>query len=477
MSADHDDEAWSAHRNETMSRNIDISFVVRDAIATRQKLVESGARHFDTGAFIEELGRRVSAKTESQRAGSKPDLFAYLKGEAAPYLSSLGFDCETWENPVEGGPPFLFATRVEDASLATVLMYAHGDVVRGDDAKWAEGLEPWRVHVVGDRIYGRGTADNKGQHSVNLASLALTLRARGGRLGFNVKFLMEMGEEVGSPGLAQIAEQYRDELRADVFLASDGPRIDGVTPTLFLGSRGFINFTLGVRCRERSYHSGNWGGLLTNPAIRLTHAIATLVDDHGAIQLSQLKPAAIPAEVKGRIAGLSLNGSPGDPEIDDNWGEKGLTRTEKLYGWNSFEILAMTAGNPAAPVNAIPPTAQAHCQLRFVAGTEWENLDVALRGHFDRLGYDDVQVSIGERSPATRLSPNDKWVQFVERSVETTLSIPNHVFSDILQLPTVWIPQSYPGCSQHGPDEHMLSGIAREGLMLMTGLWWDLGDT
>ncbi len=72
----------------------------------------------------------------------------------------------------------------------------------------------------------------------------------------------------------------------------------------------------------------------------------------------------------------------------------------------------MTAGNPAAPVNAIPPTALAHCQLR----------------------------------------------------------------SDILGLPTVWIPHSYPGCAQHAPDEHMLAPVAREGLMMMAGLWWDPGE-
>ncbi|MEM5421183.1 M20/M25/M40 family metallo-hydrolase [Paraburkholderia ferrariae] len=85
------------------------------------------------------------------------------------------------------------------------------------------------------RIYGRGTADNKGQHSVNLASLELVLRARAGRLRFNVKFLMEMGEEVGSPGMAAVTELHREELCADLFLASDGPRVDAVTPTLFLG--------------------------------------------------------------------------------------------------------------------------------------------------------------------------------------------------------------------------------------------------
>ncbi len=55
-------------------------------------------------------------------------------------------------------------------------------------------------------------------------------------------------------------------------------------------------------------------------------------------------------------------------------------------------------------------------------------------------------------------------------------SLPNDCFSDVLGLPTIWVPHSYAGCSQHAPDEHLLAPIAREGLGMMAGLFWDLGE-
>src|SRR3978361_2537023 len=101
-------------------------------------------------------------------------------------------------------------------------------------------LAPWRTTTVGNRVYGRGTADNKGQHSINMTALAAVREARGGRLGFNAKFIVEMGEEIGSPDLRQVCESLRDELSADLFLASDGPRLAADRPTIFLGCRGGI---------------------------------------------------------------------------------------------------------------------------------------------------------------------------------------------------------------------------------------------
>ena len=97
-------------------------------------------------------------------------------------------------------------------------MYGHGDVIRGQDAQWTRGQGPWTADADGDRLYGRGTADNKGQHSINIAALAQVLAARGGQLGFNVKCLIETGEETGSPGLAAFCRAQRDALarrRAD----------------------------------------------------------------------------------------------------------------------------------------------------------------------------------------------------------------------------------------------------------------------
>ena len=126
------------------------------------------------------------------------------------------------------------------------------------------------VHTgTGHRCYGRGAADNKAQHSINLAALAAVLAARGGRLGFNAKWLVEMGEETGSPGLAEFCTAQRERLAADVLIASDGPRLRADRPTVFLGSRGVANFELVLQSREGGPHSGNWGGLLRHPGTGL----------------------------------------------------------------------------------------------------------------------------------------------------------------------------------------------------------------
>jgi acetylornithine deacetylase/succinyl-diaminopimelate desuccinylase-like protein len=135
----------------------------------------------------------------------------------------------------------------------------------------------------GDRLYGRGTADNKGQHSINIAALGQVLAVRGGKLGFNVKWLIETGEETGSPGLAAFCAAHRAELAADVLIASDGPRLARRPATVFLGSRGVANFDLSLHLRGGAHHSGNWGGLLRNPGTVLANAIACLVDGRGGI--------------------------------------------------------------------------------------------------------------------------------------------------------------------------------------------------
>ena len=89
---------------------------------------------------------------------------------------------------------------------------------------------------------------------------------------------------------------------------------------------------------------------------------------------------------------------------------------------------------------------------------------------------------------ATRLDPAHPWAQWAIGSVAATSgkdvavlpnlggSLPNDVFADVLGLPTIWVPHSYPGCSQHAPNEHVLGSVCREALQIMTGLWWDLGS-
>ena len=442
---------------------------------------------FDSGRFFDMLARRVARPTESQNPERAGDLIAYLEHELVPDFNAMGFICSIWP---EAKGPFLLAERIEDPSLPTVFSYGHGDVVHGQAAQWREGCSPWRLTEDAGAWFGRGVADNKGQHTVNMASMQAVLRTRG-KLGFNVKFLIEMGEEVSSPGLREFCASHRDRLGADVFIASDGPRLEAGRPTIFLGSRGDLGFTMSVEAHGGAHHSGNWGGLLSNPGIELANAIACVAGPTGQIRIPEWVPPDIPVSVRRALADCGLPSSIDGTAIEAWWGEPGLTPAERVYGWSSFEVLAFVCGNPEAPVNAIPARAWARCQLRFVVGVDSERILPALRRHLDRHGFSRVEIAELEGEEvllATRLDPDDPWVSWAVASMARSTgmrpavlpifggSLPNDIFSETLGLPTIWIPHSYPGCSQHAPDERVPRALLREALGLMTGLYYDLGD-
>jgi acetylornithine deacetylase/succinyl-diaminopimelate desuccinylase-like protein len=454
---------------------------------TRTDAIARARQHLHSGAFLAELDRRVAFQTESQNPERRDALRAYLEQDLQPAFSQLDFATRLIESP-SGKGPYLLAEYRESSSAPTILMYGHGDVVDGMVGEWRDNLDPWRTTTSGNRVYGRGTADNKGQHSINMSALRAVREARGGRLGFNAKFIIETGEEIGSPDLRQVCESLRDELSADLFLASDGPRLSADRPTLFLGCRGGIRIHLDVNLRDGSHHSGNWGGVLANPATILASAIATLVDGNGRLLVDQLKPPRLSNQIRSALADVKIEPMPDEPALSDNWGEEGLSAAERLYAWNTLEVLAMSAGNIDKPANAIPGRAQAILQLRFVVGTKVDNIAEVVRTHLHSKGFPMIAVQATQRFAASRTDFESPWVNWTAESIRQTTgkapavlpnfggSLPNDVFSETLGLPTMWVPHSYPGCSQHAPDEHMLLSVTEEALGIMAGLFWDLGE-
>jgi acetylornithine deacetylase/succinyl-diaminopimelate desuccinylase-like protein len=454
---------------------------------TRADSITRAHRHLHSGEFLAELDRRVAYRTESQNPERRDVLRAYLDQELQPAFAQLDFSTRLIESPT-GKNPYLLAEYRENSSAPTVLMYGHGDVVDGMVGEWRDNLDPWRTTRIDNRVYGRGTADNKGQHSINLSALAAVRETRGGRLGFNVKFIIETGEEIGSPDLRQVCESLRDELKADLFLASDGPRLAADRPTIFLGCRGGLRIHLDVNLREGAHHSGNWGGVLANPATILAGAIASLVDGKGRLLLDELKPPRISNQVRAALGDVKIEPMSDEPALSPNWGEEGLSAAERLYAWNTLEVLAMSSGNIAKPANAIPGHAQAVLQLRFVVGTRVEKAVDAIRAHLQRNGFAMVEVSATQSFAASRTDFDSPWVNWIAESIRQTTgkapavlpnfggSLPNDVFSDALGLPTIWVPHSYPGCSQHAPDEHILWSVTEEALGIMAGVFWDLGE-
>lgn len=457
--------------------------------STREAAIAAARDYVTGGRFKAELARRVAVPSESPREDSGPAHRRYLENEIAPDLVTMGFTYTILENPVSPRLPVLFAERIENPSLPTVLTYGHGDVLWGMGGDWQEGRDPFDLVEADGKLYGRGTVDNKGQHTINIAALRSVLQARG-KLGFNVKVMIEMGEETGSPGLKEIAEEHRDLFAADVLIASDGPRTAVETPTMFLGARGGYGFHLIADERPGAYHSGNWGGLLVNPGIRLAHALATITDAKGRILIPEWTPGEIPANVKAALSRISLEPDPNDPESDPQWGEPGLEGPMQVFGWCNFEVLAFTCGRPEAPVNAVPGNARATCQLRYVVGVDPDRILPALREHLDAHGFQDIVAEPMKRGffTATRTDPDNEWVHLVASSIEQTTgkgpavlpnlggSLPNEIFVETLDMPTVWVPHSHRACGQHAPDEHMLLSVAEEAVMMMAGIFHDIGE-
>src|SRR3954454_20600213 len=178
------------------------------AKASREGAIEKALAFFDQGGFEQRLGQLVAIPSTSQEPSHRPDLDAYLDA-LRPWLESMGFSVAIHPNPVEGSGPILLAERIEGQG-PTIITYGHGDTVRGLEDQWEPGLDPWTLTRRDDRWYGRGSADNKGQHVINLSALEAVIAARGGKLGFNVKLIIETGEESGSKGLSEIVAANKE---------------------------------------------------------------------------------------------------------------------------------------------------------------------------------------------------------------------------------------------------------------------------
>ncbi len=445
---------------------------------------------YDDGNYLAALRILVAVPTESQMPERRPELYRYCAEVVGPMLVGMGFTNEVLDNPSPGRGPILLAERIEDPSRPTVLVYGHGDVVRGLAGKWAEDRDPWQVTQDGDKFYGRGTADNKGQHLIAIEALRAVIAERG-RLGFNARILIETGEEVGSPGLRALLQANKEKLAADVFIGLDGPRQATFVPEMRLGARGGVTFDLVVRLREGEHHSGHWGGVLADPNFILSHALASLVSPTGRILVAGWTPTQVPDSVRRACAGLVFEEIPGLPKVDMEWGEPGLSKAEKIFAWTSVVVLAQSSGHPDAPTNAVQPEARATVQVRHTVDVPGETIIPALRRHLDAQGLPMVRIEAGpSREPfgASRTDPDDPWVQRLAASMQRTTGHnpnicpnssggnPSGMFLEELGTPVIWVPNSYAGCGQHGPDEHALGKLLREGLGLMAGIWWDIGS-
>jgi acetylornithine deacetylase/succinyl-diaminopimelate desuccinylase-like protein len=273
-----------------------------------------------------------------------------------------------------GGAPAVIAHHPAPPGAPTVLLYAHHDVQpTGDPALWTSPpFEPTRR---GERLYGRGAADDKAGLAAHLAAF----RAHEGRPPVGVTVFVEGEEESGSPSLVALLERYRDELTADAIVIADSANWAIGVPALTVTLRGMVDCVVTVRTLDHAVHSGIWGGVVPDALTTLSRLLATLHDDEGAVAIDGLHHA-VAADVEYPEDRFREESSilPGVEQIGRG------SIVQRLWAEPAVSVLGIDATPVDTASNTLSPSARAKIGMRIAPGGDaTAHLD-ALVAHLER---------------------------------------------------------------------------------------------
>jgi acetylornithine deacetylase/succinyl-diaminopimelate desuccinylase-like protein len=273
----------------------------------------------------------------------------------------------------DGGAPAVIGRFPAPEGMPTVCLYAHHDVQpEGDPASWH--TPPFLATEVGDRLYGRGTSDDKGGFAVHLAAL----RAFDGKPPVGVTVFVEGEEEVGSPTLARLLEEHRAELAADVFVITDSCNWAVGQPAFTTTLRGVAVCTVEVRTLDHALHSGVYGGVVPDALTTLCRMLATLHDDEGNVAIAGLGTASAPAleypTERLRAESGILDG------VD--WIGSG-SFVERMWCKPAVSVIALDATPVDKASNTLIPAARAKISARVAPGDDAAQALAALVAHLN----------------------------------------------------------------------------------------------
>lgn len=400
-------------------------------------------------------------------------------GDVAAYVAEImeRIGLETEVAPTSGWPMVL-GRRHARPGKPTVLLYGHYDVQPPDPIdEWIS--PPFEPTIRDGRLYGRGVADNKGQHFAQLLALEALLAVEG-ELPCNVTVLLEGEEEVGSPQIESFVETHRDTLAADVAITCDGPVLSSGKSCVVFGVRGVLNFELRARGANRDLHSGNWGGIVPNPLWTLVHVLASMKNERGDITIAGFYDDVRPLSTleSDALAALPLELESVKRELDIQQLDQPLDRGfhERLSAWPTLTINGLSGGyQGAGPKTVLPHEARAKCDVRLVDAQTTDDILTKLERHVRRVAPSVEVICHGAMEPSK--TPLDSpYAQPITRALrqvhgENPLlvpslggSLPTYVFRTILNLASFVVPYGNPDQANHAPNENMEVGRFFNGI-------------
>tara|TARA_Y100000782_G_scaffold115487_1_gene159076 strand:- start:8612 stop:10093 length:1482 start_codon:yes stop_codon:yes gene_type:complete len=300
------------------------------------------------------------------------------------------------------GYPVVYAEKIIDPNLPTVVVYGHYDVQPADPIElWdAPAFEPivkkTDIHPDG-AIFARGACDDKGQFFMHVK--AFETMVKNDALPCNVKFMIEGEEEIGSANLDEFVKNNREKLAGDVILISDTGMLANDTPSITTGLRGLSYVEVEVTGPNRDLHSGLYGGAVANPINILTKMIASLHDENNHITIPGFYDDVIELSTEEREAmaqaPFSLDAYKAHLNIDDVWGEKGYSTMERNSIRPTLDVNGIWGGYTGEGAKTvIASKAYAKISMRLVPAQDPEKITQLFVKHFESIAPDAVKVKV-----------------------------------------------------------------------------------
>jgi cysteinylglycine-S-conjugate dipeptidase len=401
--------------------------------------------------------------------------------------------------------PYVYAERLKAPGRPTLLLYAHHDVQppgRADVWK-TDPFEPViKQGPGGERLYGRGTADDKAGIIVHASAISAFLETVG-ELPVNVKMVIEGEEEIGSSHLPLFLKTHRKLLDADVLVLTDTGNFDIGVPSLTIGLRGLTGVEVEVRALTKTVHSGVFGGPIPDPAMALSKMLATLVDDQGKITvpgvLEQVKPlSAREIEEFKRVpyndaefreqSGLIPEARMFEPQLGSSRDISPLIQTWRMP---ALTVNGVQASSRAQPGNIICDVAWAKVTIRLVAGMDPEKTLGLLKDHLRKQVPWGLTVDFKTEAagPAWSTEPVGPAFDLARKALKAGYgkeplmiacggSIPFvKPFADALGgAPALLIGVEDPYTNAHGENESVLISDLKKACLAQAHLFAELGE-
>jgi acetylornithine deacetylase/succinyl-diaminopimelate desuccinylase-like protein len=417
--------------------------------------------------FLDELFDLLRIPSVSANPDFKEDVFEaaeFIKARLVEAGADLVEVCPT------DGYPIVYGEKIIDPKLPTVLVYGHYDVQPADPYElWHS--PPFEPTIKNEKIYARGSADDKGQMYMHVKAFELMMRTN--QLPCNVKFMIEGEEEVGSGNLGPFCIANRERLKADVVLISDTSMIANDVPSIDVGLRGLSYVEVEVTGPNRDLHSGVYGGGVANPINILAKLIASMHDENNHITIPGFYDKVIELTAAERKA---MNEAPFDLEeyktdlgVADVWGEKGYTTMERTGIRPTLDVNGIWGGYTGeGSKTVLPSKAYAKISMRLVPNQSSDEITEIFKRHFENIAPAGVKVVVKPHhggEPVVTPTDSPAYLAAAE-AMETTFGktpIPTRgggsipivaLFEKELGLKSVLMGFGLDSDALHSPNEH-----------------------